>query len=95
MHIVCISVEADKGRTAHSNGWNGDNGKVSTTWNPCLISFYSLHSSHYYEPSSPQQPPLMYMMGLKGLTSRIGIHIKLTQSVNAQIILRTGEGFES
>ena len=25
-----------------------------------LLPFHSLHSSHYYEPSSPQQPPLMY-----------------------------------
>jgi hypothetical protein len=28
-----------------------------------LIPFHSLHSSHYYEPSSPQQPPLLWDHG--------------------------------
>ncbi|KAK6319682.1 hypothetical protein J4Q44_G00108930 [Coregonus suidteri] len=27
----------------------------------CLMPFHLLHSRHYYEPSSPQQPPLVEM----------------------------------
>ena len=26
----------------------------------CLMPLHTLRSSHYYEPSSPQQPPLMH-----------------------------------
>ena len=29
------------------------------SYNMCLIPFHILHSSHYYEPSSSQQPPLI------------------------------------
>jgi hypothetical protein len=52
------------GGLAHSNGWTGINGMVSNTSNTvsmCLIPFYSLNSSHYYELSSPQQPPVACM----------------------------------
>ena len=46
------------GGRARGNGWSGIGGMVSNTsntWFPCLVPFHWLRSSHYYEPSSPQQ----------------------------------------
>ena len=34
--FVFTSQGAAEGRTAHNNVWNGVNGMVSDTWNPCV-----------------------------------------------------------
>ena len=43
------------GEQACGNGWSGISGIVSNT----LMPFHLLRSKHYYEPSSPQQPPVV------------------------------------
>ena len=40
-----------------------------------LIPFHLLHSSHYYEPSSPQQPPVMNCEW--AFPACMGIHLHL------------------
>jgi hypothetical protein len=47
------------GGRACGNGWCQIGGMSSNTSNTHgLMPFHCLRSSHYYEPSSPQQPPL-------------------------------------
>jgi hypothetical protein len=50
------------GGLAHSNDCSSMSGMVSNTsntWFPCvLMPFHFLRCRRYYEPSSPQQPPL-------------------------------------
>jgi hypothetical protein len=36
---------------------------VSNMVSMCLMPFHLLCSRHYYEPSSPQQPPLVFRLG--------------------------------
>ena len=52
-------VEAAERRTAHNDGWNGKLNSIKHVVSMWLISLHWLHSSHYYEPSSPQQPLLL------------------------------------
>jgi phage gp16-like protein len=36
---MCAPVEADEGRTAHNNGWNGANGMASNTVSDVVDTF--------------------------------------------------------
>ena len=56
------------GGRARGNDWSGISGMVSNTSSTLvsmvsryLMPFHSLRSGRYYEPSSPHQPPLVYL----------------------------------